>query len=377
MEEGKTEVEMELEHPKFIYLQRKKDEKGKEIMYRKLSYDYKRCVGCGICVELCPKKAMELGPMPEIATGLDAPPVMIDIENCNFCGFCASVCPERAIEFLFFREELEEEKDICSVEGLACIETEVNVDESCVFCQICEKVCPKKAIDVKTTGKEELIPFDRRRKGEIKIDREKCNLCGACAKFCSAFLMVEKEVNPEDSMPFSDIFFDEGECDYCGLCEGICPERAIEVTADNKKDIKDFDVKKEIHIEGCNGCGWCVSVCPYDAISLRKPFEGSIKIIEEKLEECDPQGCHACINICPCNAWYIPSDGKIAVGEDLCIFCGACKNACRLGVIEVDRKWIRGISFEKWLHRISSAKKMNVARDYLRDLLSELSRLHS
>ncbi len=58
-----------------------------------LDYDYKRCAGCSICVDLCPKKALQEGPLQEIAKGMDAPPVLIDLESCVFCGMCANFCP--------------------------------------------------------------------------------------------------------------------------------------------------------------------------------------------------------------------------------------------------------------------------------------------
>lgn len=61
-----------------------------------LDYDYKRCAGCSICVTLCPKKALQDGPLPEIAKGMDAPPVLIDLESCVFCGMCVNFCPLRA-----------------------------------------------------------------------------------------------------------------------------------------------------------------------------------------------------------------------------------------------------------------------------------------
>ena len=61
-----------------------------------LDYDYKRCAGCSICVALCPKKALAEGPLLEIAKGMDAPPVLIDLDACVFCGMCANFCPVRA-----------------------------------------------------------------------------------------------------------------------------------------------------------------------------------------------------------------------------------------------------------------------------------------
>jgi len=63
-----------------------------------LDYDYKKCIGCSICVNLCPKKALQEGPLQEIAKGLDAPPVLIDLDACAFCGMCVNFCPTRAFK---------------------------------------------------------------------------------------------------------------------------------------------------------------------------------------------------------------------------------------------------------------------------------------
>jgi len=63
-----------------------------------LDYDYKRCAGCSICVDLCPKKALAEGPLKEIAKGMDAPPVLIDLDSCVFCGMCANFCPLGALK---------------------------------------------------------------------------------------------------------------------------------------------------------------------------------------------------------------------------------------------------------------------------------------
>jgi len=63
-----------------------------------LDYDYKKCAGCSICVALCPKKALQEGPLQEIAKGLDAPPVLIDLDACAFCGMCVNFCPTKAFK---------------------------------------------------------------------------------------------------------------------------------------------------------------------------------------------------------------------------------------------------------------------------------------
>jgi 4Fe-4S ferredoxin len=49
-------------------------------------------------VALCPKKALQEGPLQEIAKGLDAPPVLIDLDACAFCGMCVNFCPMKAFK---------------------------------------------------------------------------------------------------------------------------------------------------------------------------------------------------------------------------------------------------------------------------------------
>jgi 4Fe-4S ferredoxin len=63
-----------------------------------LDYDYKKCAGCTVCVILCPKRALQEGPLKEIATGLDAPPILIDVDACVFCGMCVNFCPVQAFK---------------------------------------------------------------------------------------------------------------------------------------------------------------------------------------------------------------------------------------------------------------------------------------
>lgn len=86
------EKEMDVQDSHILAKQKTKD---REIL---LDYDYKKCAGCSICVALCPKKALEEGPLQEIAKGLDAPPVLIDLESCAFCGMCANFCPTKAFK---------------------------------------------------------------------------------------------------------------------------------------------------------------------------------------------------------------------------------------------------------------------------------------
>ena len=304
---------------------------------RTIDYDYKRCCGCGVCVDLCPTDALELGDMQAIGTGLDAPPVLLDPDKCSFCGMCASFCPTKAVKM-----------DIDGVNSLKreCyphIEPKAQANENCRPCSLCEPVCSTGAIKVEYTfpKKEEILPFREGITGEIEIDPEKCNFCGICAYFCDAFILIPKEkgeITPIDPVPFENILVDEDNCDYCVFCEDICPEDAIKVKGTRDANVPTPRVSGTLSVsDDCVACGWCKIVCPYEGIDVFKPFEGEIRLIENHLEKCDPLGCHACFNVCPANAWYIPPDKKIEIVPDLCTFCGACVNACWLDAITVGR----------------------------------------
>ncbi len=52
--------------------------------------DKAQCVGCGICIDVCPEKALTFdsdGLLP-----------VVDNELCDKCGTCARECPTGAIE---------------------------------------------------------------------------------------------------------------------------------------------------------------------------------------------------------------------------------------------------------------------------------------
>ncbi|MCE8423272.1 MAG: 4Fe-4S binding protein [Candidatus Methanoperedens sp.] len=329
-------VDSELKDTHFIFTQ--KSARSKKI----LDYDYKRCSGCGICLEVCPKKAIEAGPLIEIATGLDAPPVIIDHTKCSFCGMCAAFCPVKAVRMNV------NDKDIFDLVEFPHLEGGVVFNDKCIPCVICKNSCPEKAISVDFTfpKKKILAPFKEGKTGEIIIDMEKCTLCGLCAEFCTAFALVEKKVSADSLMPFEDLLVDKTKCDYCGICVPLCPEDAIKVKGEfDEEEVKKIapQITGNIRVDDnkCTRCGFCEKVCPYDAAEVTKPFEGNIELIDEKLKGCDPVGCHGCFNVCPSKAWIIPEGKKIDVAKDFCTFCGACEKACHVNAIGVKRRSVK------------------------------------
>jgi 4Fe-4S ferredoxin len=326
-------VDSEINGPHFLFTQ--KTGKSKRV----LDYDYKRCNGCGICIDICPKKAIESGPIIEIATGLDAPPVIVDHTRCSFCGMCASFCPVKAFKMSV------NDTNILELAEFSHLDSSVVFNDKCLPCLICKKACPEEAISVELTfsKKETVAPFQPGKTGEIEVDMDKCTLCGACADLCPAFVLVEKKSKADDLMPFDNLMVDKSKCDYCGICVPFCPEEAIKVKGDfDPQEIKNIAPKLEGDIkvdnDKCTHCGWCEAVCPYDAAVVTKPFEGNIELIDAKLKGCDPVGCHGCFNVCPSKAWIIPSDKKIDVVKDFCTYCGACEKACHVKAIGVKRK---------------------------------------
>ena len=63
----------------------------------KLRFDEERCKGCGLCIDACPKKILQLAPVKINLKGYH-PAECIDIEQCIACASCARMCPDVVIE---------------------------------------------------------------------------------------------------------------------------------------------------------------------------------------------------------------------------------------------------------------------------------------
>jgi len=59
----------------------------------KIVYDRETCIGCGLCVRVCPARVIELY-KPE---GEEKNKIRMYVARCTFCAQCVDVCPVNAL----------------------------------------------------------------------------------------------------------------------------------------------------------------------------------------------------------------------------------------------------------------------------------------
>lgn len=122
------------------------------------------CQGYGSCVKVCAFEAIR------IVNGL----AVVDKEKCRACGMCLNVCPGKLIELVPYDAKFLvacSSKEKGPVVKKAC-----NI--GCIGCGLCKKNCQSEAISVKDFL--------------ATIDYEKCVACGVCAQKCPNKSIVER-----------------------------------------------------------------------------------------------------------------------------------------------------------------------------------------
>ena len=329
-----------------------------------------KCTGCGICSEVCPKEAIVLGLVGAVRRGAvtDEAAISVDPAKCSYCGVCTILCPFDALEV---RVDGEPSLPIKEQEGFPEYDFTAEIDENkCVRCTTCSEACPRDAIVRDIPVYEGEVADGAKRQTALDaettlvVDKEKCNVCGICASLCPALKIKRIPFTAEKVGSAGEVVWDESLCNACRVCAEACPTDAITVGRVVKEDSK-LAGKVTIDKDTCVTCSWCEKVCPEEAVTIKKFFDGEIIFNADKC----PGGCSTCVDICPCNAIYLPSpvpalqlkkdsiEPTIAVNADLCILCGACVNACPSeDVITIRRTGIHVKGPETDLYKSIAAK---------------------
>lgn len=129
-----------------------------------------RCVGCGMCVSVCPTKVLAPDFRKSILTSTMVPVMDYDSSYCSYeCNICMSVCPSPALSYLSLRQKKQTKIGSSSLDKNVCIPYVKNQE-----CGACAEHCPSGAIEMKSIG-DVMAPV---------IDTNYCIGCGACQYIC-------------------------------------------------------------------------------------------------------------------------------------------------------------------------------------------------
>lgn len=327
-------------------------ERGGEEL-RQLTYKDVNCVGCGICVGVCPTDSLRLGPIVPIARGLiEMDLISVNEDSCVFCGLCSISCPFDALSLSIDSENIRDSDNYPSWD----VESKVDCDE-CIYCGRCYSICPTDAILFERNLPDSISLV----RGEISIDEEECIFCSFCEELCPAEAIEIKNVPAAtNDLINNSIDVDLSKCVFCGICKRVCPQDAIRQICStcmlsDEIEVPEITGNTIILEDSCVSCSWCSEVCPKDAITITKPFDGKLELTETGEKVCKGDSCHACLDVCPCNAVEIV-EGKSVTDLSFCNLCGACVTACPQNIRILTRTAMKldNINSESWNEILNS-----------------------
>jgi ferredoxin len=137
----------------------------------------KNCVGCQLCISICPGKVLQPSFLEYGFTAMMAPRMDYNIGYCNYeCNKCGEVCPSGAIMPLAKKEKKLTQIGIVRFEQDRCIVITENKS-----CGSCSEHCPTQAVHMVLYKDNLTLP---------KTEQDICIGCGACEHACP----VEPEV---------------------------------------------------------------------------------------------------------------------------------------------------------------------------------------
>jgi len=188
---------------------------------------FDKCIGCGICMRICPNRCIDLLVVDDIKHEEGKAPEKVkrprvNVGRCMMCGYCAEYCPTKAMivtpeyelasftreEIIFdpyklqypgvpgnevhIKEVLQSELKQANVvprESTLNKDLPVLEDKKCISCSRCAKDCPVEAIEMKEFGvNEKGRPIKR-----PVVDKEKCVSCETCVEVCPKSALTMKE----------------------------------------------------------------------------------------------------------------------------------------------------------------------------------------
>jgi len=222
-----------------------------------LTLDKKKCTGCGICMEICPKEAIKVTRTPKTkGEKAKKPTVAINEQVCHYCGICEAVCLFGALNLKIDGKSI---VPVIKTESFPQLVRDIKINNAkCgVDCLEIKDACPLNKIKVSadTLHEKEGVQITAKSKKKnfkikIEIDKESCPCCRFCeTKFPDGTIHVEKiflgslRINNEkcpknchdcvDVCPILDVLYiqdgkvkvNDSHCVYCGACKISCPEQ--------------------------------------------------------------------------------------------------------------------------------------------------------
>lgn len=200
----------------------KTDQKNEVILnfYTKnqaIEFNNELCVGCSICVKICPNEAICQTHNGKIRVKtIDLQPEIPHATKCSYCGTCIYMCPFSAIT-------LKKNGNSVALDDILIVQ---------------KKVLPKleyKTIECEITRKKAKVYME----GNISVDWNLCISCMSCYEVCptGAFFKSERE---NDLGKKVKVDLDSTKCIICGTCAISCSRKAITITIDKVNSSGDY-----------------------------------------------------------------------------------------------------------------------------------------
>ncbi len=234
------------------------------------------CLGCGLCVAVCPQKAIELQPA-QVADGrlISRAAPVLSAERCNFCGACVVVCLSHSLRLL-----IDGTPRLPVVESgafpMLLADVRVDVGRCRPDCGLaCEKECPTRAIAVAVAADGQVA-----RIAEVAVDRDRCYYCGRCQVACPAgAIAVHKPI--EGGLRLAAALCPAG----CQVCADACPTGAIRVAAagpngGDDRLVAPAQTPLAVDERSCCFCGACQQACPVEnalTVQRNRVCHGEVK----------------------------------------------------------------------------------------------------